>query len=55
MLTWAVKDLMTSIDRFADQIPTLDDKVKHLKKKVVDGLNEVNPRTLLRAHHSGKR
>jgi hypothetical protein len=55
MLTQAVKDLMISADRFVDQIPTLDDKVKHLKKKVVDGLNEVIPGTLLRAHYSGQR
>jgi hypothetical protein len=30
-----------SADRFASQIPTLEDKVKHQENKVVDGLNEV--------------
>jgi hypothetical protein len=41
VLTRAVKDLKISADRFADQIPTLEDKVKHLDNMVVDGLNEV--------------
>jgi chromosome segregation ATPase len=41
MLTRAVKDLKISADKFATQIPTLEDKVNHLKNKVVDGLNEV--------------
>jgi uncharacterized protein YktB (UPF0637 family) len=41
VLTRAVKDLKISADRFAAQIPTLKDKVKHLEDKVVDGLNEV--------------
>jgi hypothetical protein len=41
VLTWAVKVLKIYVDRFAAQIPTLEDKVKHLKNKVVDGLNEV--------------
>jgi chromosome segregation ATPase len=36
-----VKDLKISADRFASQISTLEDKVKHLENKVVDGLNEV--------------
>jgi hypothetical protein len=31
MLTWAVKDLKISANRFTTQIPTLEDKVKHLK------------------------
>jgi hypothetical protein len=30
VLTRAVKDLKISVDRFAAQIPTLEDKVKHL-------------------------
>jgi hypothetical protein len=33
-------------DKFAAQIPTLEDKVKHLENKVVDGLNEVRAREL---------
>jgi hypothetical protein len=41
VLTHAVKDLKISANRFATQIPTLEDKVKHLENKVVDGLNEV--------------
>jgi uncharacterized protein YktB (UPF0637 family) len=46
VLTRAVKDLKISADRFAAQIPTLKDKVKHLEDKVVDGLNEVRAREL---------
>jgi hypothetical protein len=41
MLTRVVKDLKISVDMFAARIPTLEDKVKHLENKVVDGLNEV--------------
>jgi hypothetical protein len=41
VLTQAVKDLKISADRFAARFPTLEDKVKHLEDKVVDGLNEV--------------
>jgi hypothetical protein len=41
VLSWAVKDLKISNDKFATQIPTLEDKVRHLENKVVDGLNEV--------------
>jgi hypothetical protein len=46
VLTQAVRDLKISIDRFATQIPTLEDKVKHLENKVVDGLNEIRVREL---------
>jgi hypothetical protein len=46
VLTRAVNDLKISADRFTAQIPTLKDKVKHLKNKVVDGLNEVRAREL---------
>jgi aminoglycoside N3'-acetyltransferase len=42
----AVRDLKISTDKFAAQIPTLEDKVKHLENKVVDGLNEVRAREL---------
>jgi hypothetical protein len=35
MLSWAVQDLRISADRFATQIPTPEDKVKHLEDKVV--------------------
>jgi hypothetical protein len=46
VLTRAVKYLKISADRFAAQIPTLEDKVKHLKNMVVDGLNKVKAREL---------
>jgi phage-related tail protein len=42
----AVEDLKISTDKFAAQIPTLEDKVKHLENKVVDELNEVRAREL---------
>jgi hypothetical protein len=41
VLTRAVKDLKISADRYATQIPTLEDKINHLEGKVVDGLKEV--------------
>jgi hypothetical protein len=50
VLTRAVKDLKLSVDRFASQIPTLEDKVKHLESKVVDGLNKVRARELCLEH-----
>jgi hypothetical protein len=40
VLTRAVKDLTISADKFAAQIPTLEDKVKHLENMVASGLNE---------------
>jgi hypothetical protein len=46
MLAWAVKDLKISAEKFAAQIPTLEDKVKYLENKVVDGLNEVRAQEL---------
>jgi hypothetical protein len=46
VLTWAVKDLKISGDKFAARIPSLEDKVKHLENKVVDWLNEVRAREL---------
>jgi hypothetical protein len=45
-LARADKDLKISADKFAAQIPTLEDNVKYLKNKVVDGLNEVRARDL---------
>jgi carboxylesterase type B len=45
-LAWAVKNLTISADKFATQIPTLEDQVKHLENNVVDGLNEVTAREL---------
>jgi hypothetical protein len=50
VLTRAIKDLKITVDRFAAQIPTLEDKVKHLKNKVVDVLNEVRARELCLEH-----
>jgi hypothetical protein len=41
VLSQVVKDLKISSDRFPTYIPTLEEKVKHFKNKVVDGLNEV--------------
>jgi Ni,Fe-hydrogenase III component G len=41
VLSQVVRDLKISADRFATHIPTLEDKVKHLENKVVDGLNEI--------------
>jgi hypothetical protein len=46
VLSRAVKDLKIFAVRFATQIPILEDKVKHLENKVVDGLNEVWAREL---------
>jgi hypothetical protein len=40
-LTRAVKSLKISADKFTAQIPTLEEKVKHLDNKVIDGLNEL--------------
>jgi hypothetical protein len=45
-LARAVKNLKILGDKFATQIPTLEDKVKYLKNKVVDGLNEVRAQEL---------
>jgi chromosome segregation ATPase len=45
-LTRAIKDLKISTDNFAAQIPALEEKVKHLENKVIDGLNEVRAREL---------
>jgi hypothetical protein len=44
--TRAVKDLRISADKFVAQIPTLEDKVKHLENKLMDGLNEVTAQEL---------
>jgi predicted nucleic acid-binding Zn-ribbon protein len=49
-LSRAVKDLKISSVKFAAQIPTLEEKVKHLENKVVDGLNEVRARELCLEH-----
>jgi hypothetical protein len=41
VLSLVVRNMKVSVDRFASQIPTLEDKVKHLEDKVVEGLKEV--------------
>jgi hypothetical protein len=41
VLSRVVQDLKIFADGFATQIPTLEDKVKHLEDKVVEGWNEV--------------
>jgi hypothetical protein len=46
VLSRAVHDLKVCANRFATQIPTLEDKVKHLEDKVVEGLKEVRAREL---------
>jgi predicted nucleic acid-binding Zn-ribbon protein len=46
VLSQAVRNLNVSADRFSSQIPTLEDKVKHLEDKVVEGLNKVRAREL---------
>jgi hypothetical protein len=38
--------LKISANKFAARIPTLEDQVKHLENKVVDGLNEIKAREL---------
>jgi chromosome segregation ATPase len=50
VLTRAVKDLKISTDRFAAQIPTLEDKIKHLENKVLDGPDEVKAWELYLEH-----
>jgi outer membrane murein-binding lipoprotein Lpp len=41
VLSQAVRDLKVYVDRFSTQIATLEDKVRHLEDKVVEGLKEV--------------
>jgi hypothetical protein len=40
-LARAVKILKILADMFVAQFPTLEDKVRYLQNKVVDGLNEI--------------
>jgi hypothetical protein len=40
-LAWTVEDLKKMTDRFAVQIPFLDEKVKHLDNKVLDAQSEL--------------
>jgi chromosome segregation ATPase len=50
MLTQAVKDLKITTNKFIMQIPTLEDKVKHLENKVVEGLNKIRAKELSLKH-----
>jgi predicted RNase H-like nuclease (RuvC/YqgF family) len=50
MLARAVKDLKILVDKFTAQIPTLEDKVKYLKNKVVGGFNEIRAWELCLEH-----
>jgi predicted nucleic acid-binding Zn-ribbon protein len=45
-LTQTVESMKTTADKFAGQIPTLEEKIKHLENKVSDGLNEVRAKEL---------
>jgi predicted nucleic acid-binding Zn-ribbon protein len=45
-LTRVVKDLKIFADKFTAQIPDLEEKVKHLENKVIDGLNEIKAEEL---------
>jgi chromosome segregation ATPase len=49
-LVRAIKDLKISSDKFAARISTLQDQVKHLENKVVDGLNEIRSQKLYLEH-----
>jgi hypothetical protein len=46
MLSQAVKDLKIYADKFIAQISNLEEKVKHLENKVIDGLNDAGAREL---------
>jgi hypothetical protein len=50
ILSRAVRNLKVSTNRFASQIPTLEDKIKHLEDKVVEGLKEARARELCLEH-----
>jgi phage host-nuclease inhibitor protein Gam len=41
-LTEAVKDVNIIANKFATQIPTLEDNIKHLENKVVDWLKKAS-------------
>jgi CO dehydrogenase/acetyl-CoA synthase delta subunit len=50
VLSWAVRDRKVSANKFATQIPILEDKDKHLEDKVMEGLKEVRARELCLEH-----
>jgi hypothetical protein len=41
-----VEDLKISANRFTTQIPAVEEKVKHLDNKVLNGLNELQAKEL---------
>jgi hypothetical protein len=41
-----VEDLKKSVDRFTAQILDLEEKIKHLDNKVLDGLTELHTKEL---------
>jgi chromosome segregation ATPase len=45
-LTRVVKDLKISADKFAAQVPILEEKAKYVDNKVIDGLNEIRAKEL---------
>jgi predicted nucleic acid-binding Zn-ribbon protein len=45
-LTRVVERLKISINKFFAQIPALEEKVKHLDNKVIDGLNKLRAKEL---------
>jgi hypothetical protein len=50
VLSRVVRDLKFFADMFAIQIPTLEDKVKHLEDKVAEGLNKIRAWELCLEH-----
>jgi hypothetical protein len=46
VLSRALHDRKVSANRFASKIPTLEDRVKNLEDKVVEGLKELRARLL---------
>jgi chromosome segregation ATPase len=49
-LTRAIEGMKITTDKFAAQIPTLEDKIKYLENKVSNGLNEVRGKELSLEH-----
>jgi hypothetical protein len=45
-LTRAIKDLKISADKFTAQVLILEEKIKHLDNKVIDGLKEIRAKEL---------
>jgi hypothetical protein len=45
-LTRAVEGMKITANKFATQIPTLEEKIKHLENKVMDGLNEARAKEI---------